>query len=175
MADDVGGNKDFERLLGFVMVEYRVLSTFVSRRLNTDLKDFTFDLWKKRGTMKTVKICSGNIDLREVNIDLKEVNIDLREVNIDLKEVNIGLREVNIDLREVRFIAPRLYRMCYTGTIVHIESLFASIKTYNLAGTFLIIDLSVISLILLPTHNNIRLQEVNIYLREVQWLTVYIL
>ena len=30
------------------MVEYRVLSTFVSRRLNTDLKDFTFDLWKKR-------------------------------------------------------------------------------------------------------------------------------
>ena len=38
------------------MVEYRVLSTFVSRRLNTDLKDFTFDLWKKRGTMKTVKI-----------------------------------------------------------------------------------------------------------------------
>ena len=128
------------------MVEYRVLSTFVSRRLNTDLKDFTFDLWKKRGTMKTVKICSGNIDLREVNIDL----------------------------REVRFIAPRLYRMCYTGTIVHMESLFASIKTYNLAGAFLIIDLSVISLILLPTHN-IRLQEVNIYLREVQWLTVYIL
>ena len=123
------GNKDFERLLGFVMVEYRVLSTFVSRRLNTDLKDFTFDLWKKRGTMKTVKICSGNIDLREVNIDL------------------IGLREVNIDLREVRFIAPRLYRMCYTGTIVHMESLFASIKTYNLAGTFLIIDLSVISFI----------------------------
>ena len=113
------------------MVEYRVLSTFVSRRLNTDLKDFTFDLWKKRGTMKTVKICSRNIDLREVNIDLKEVNI--------------GLREVNIDLREVRFIAPRLYRMCYTGTIVHMESLFASIKTYNLAGTFLIIDLSVIS------------------------------
>ena len=52
------------------MVEYRVLSTFVSRRLNTDLKDFTLDLWKKRGTMKTVKICSGNIDLREVNIDL---------------------------------------------------------------------------------------------------------
>ena len=38
------------------MVEYRVLSAFVSRRLNTDLKDFTFDLWKKRGTMKTVKI-----------------------------------------------------------------------------------------------------------------------
>ena len=67
------------------MVEYRVLSTFVSRRLNTDIKDFTLDLWKKRGTMKTVKICSGNIDLREVNIDL----------------------------REVRFIAPRLYRMCY--------------------------------------------------------------
>ena len=134
------------------MVEYRVLSTFVSRFLNTDLKDFTFDLWKKRGTMKTVKICSGNIDLREVNI---------------------GLREVNIDLREVRFIAPRLYRMCYTGTIVHMESLFASIKTYNLAGAFLIIDLSVISLLLLPTHN-IRLQEVNIYLREVQWLTVYI-
>ena len=65
------------------MVEYRVLSTFVSRRLNTDLKDFTFDLWKKRGTMKTVKICSGNIDLREVNIDLKEVNIGLREVNIE--------------------------------------------------------------------------------------------
>ena len=130
------------------MVEYRALSTFVSRCLNTDLKDFTFDLWKKRGTMKTVKImiCSGSIDLREVNIDLKEV----------------------------RFIAPRLYRMCYTGTIVHMESLFASIKTYNLAGTFLIIDLSVISLILLPTHN-IRLQEVNIYLREVQWLTVYIL
>ena len=128
------------------MVEYRVLSTFVSRRLNTDLKDFTFDLWKKRGTMKTVKICSGNI----------------------------GLREVNIDLREVRFIAPRLYRMCYTGTIVHMESLFASIKTYNLAGAFLIIDLSVISLILLPTHN-IHLQEFNIYLREVQWLTVYIL
>ena len=62
------------------MVEYRVLSTFVSRRLNTDLKDFTFDLWKKRGTMKTVKICSGNIDLREVNIDLKEVNIGLRGV-----------------------------------------------------------------------------------------------
>ena len=142
------------------MVEYRVLSTFVSRRLNTDLKDFTFDLWKKRGTMKTVKICSGNIDLREVNIDLKEANI--------------GLREVNIDLREVRFIAPRLYRMCYTATIVHMENLFASIKTYNLAGTFLIIDLSVISLILLPTHN-IHLQEVNIYLREVQWLTVYIL
>ena len=127
------------------MVEYRVLSTFVSRRLNTDLKDFTYDLWKKRGTMKTVKICSGNIGLREVNIDLKEVNIGLREVNIDLKEVNIGLREVNIDLREVRFIAPRLYRMCYTGTIVHMESLFASIKTYNLAGAFLIIDLSVIS------------------------------
>ena len=144
------------------MVEYRVLSTFVSRRLNTDLKDFTLDLWKKRGTMKTVKICSGNIDLREANIDLKEVNI--------------GLREVNIDLREVRFIAPRLYRMCYTGTIVHMESLFASIKTYNLAGAFLIIDLSVNStpLILLPTHN-IHLQEVNIYLREVQWLTVYIL
>ena len=107
------------------MVEYRVLSTFVSRCLNTDLKDFTFDLWKKRGTMK----------------------IDLREVNIDLKEVNIGLREVNIDLREVRFIAPRLYRMCYTGTIVHMGSLFASIKTYNLAGAFLIIDLSVISFI----------------------------
>ena len=115
------------------MVEYRVLSTFVSRRLNTDLKDFTFDLWKKRGTMKTVKICSGNIGLREVNIDLKEVHI--------------GLREVNIDLREVRFIAPRLYRMCYTGTIVHMESLFPSIKTYNLAGAFLIIDLSVISFI----------------------------
>ena len=37
------------------------------------------------------------------------------------------LREVNIDLREVRFIAPRLYRMCYTGTIVHMETLFASI------------------------------------------------
>ena len=108
------------------MVEDRALSTFVSRRLNTDLKDFTFDLWKKRGTMKTVKIRSGNIDLREVNI---------------------GLREVNVDLREVRFIAPRLYRMCYTGTIVHIESLFASIKTYNLAGAFLIIDLSVISFI----------------------------
>ena len=101
------------------MVEYRVLSTFVSRRLNTDLKDFTLDLWKKRGTMKTVKICSGNIDLREVSIDL----------------------------REVRFIAPRLYRMCYTGTIVHMESLFASIKTYNLAGAFLIVDLSVISFI----------------------------
>ena len=49
------------------MVEYRVLSTLVSRRLNTDLKDFTLDLWKKRGTMKTVKIYSGNIDLREVN------------------------------------------------------------------------------------------------------------
>ena len=97
------------------MVEYRVLSTFVSRRLNTDLNNFTLDLWKKRETMKTVKICSGNIDLREVNIDLKEVNI--------------GLREVNIDLREVRFIAPRLYRMYYTGTIVHMESLFASIKT----------------------------------------------
>ena len=129
------------------MVEYRVLSTFVSRRLNTDLKDFTLDLWKKRGTMKTVKICSGNIDLREVNIDLKEVNIGLREVNIDLKEVNIGLREVNIDLREVRFIAPRLYRMYYTGTIVHMESLFASIKPYNLAGAFLIVDLSVISFI----------------------------
>ena len=80
------------------MVEYRVLSTFVFRRLNTDLKDFTFDLWKKHGTMKTVKICSGNIGLREVNIDLKEVNI--------------GLREVNIDLREVRFIAPRLYIVC---------------------------------------------------------------
>ena len=120
------------------MVEYRVLSTFVSRRLNTDLKDFTLDLWKKRGTMKKVKICSGNIGLWEVNIDLKEVNIDL-------KEVNIGLREVNIDLREVRFIAPRLYRMYYTGTIVHMESLFASIKTYNLAGAFLIVDLSVIS------------------------------
>ena len=114
------------------MVEYRVLSTFVSRRLNTDLKDFTFDLWKKRGTMKTVKICLGNIGLREVNIDLKEVNIGLREV---------------------RFIAPRLYRMCYTGTIVHMESLFASIKTYNLAGAFLIIDLSVISLILLPRNS----------------------
>ena len=57
------------------MVEYRVLSTFVSRRLNTDLKDFTFDLWKKRGTMKTVKICSGNIGLREVNIDLREVRL----------------------------------------------------------------------------------------------------
>ena len=53
----------------------------------------------------------------------------------------------NIDLREVRFIAPRLYRMCYTGTIVHMESLFASIKTYNLAGAFLIVDLSVISFI----------------------------
>ena len=91
------------------MVEYRVLSTFVSRRLNTGLKDFTLDLWKKRGTMTTAKICSGNIDLREVNIDL----------------------------REVRFIAPRLYRMCYTGTIVHMESLFTSIKTYNLAGAFL--------------------------------------
>ena len=48
------------------MVEYKVLPTFVSRRLNTDLKDFTLDLWKKRGTMKTVKICSGNIDLQEV-------------------------------------------------------------------------------------------------------------
>ena len=94
------------------MVEYRVLSTFVSRRLNTDLKDFTLDLWEKRGTMKTVKICSGNIDLREV-----------------------------------RFIAPRLYRMCDTGTIVHMESLFATIKTYNLAGAFLIVDLSVISFI----------------------------
>ena len=35
------------------MVEYRVLSTFVSRRLNTDLKDFTLDLWKKRGTMNS--------------------------------------------------------------------------------------------------------------------------
>ena len=101
------------------MVEYRVLSTFVSRRLNTDLKDFTLDLWKKRGTMKTVKVCSGNIDLREVNIDL----------------------------REVRFMAPRLYHMCYTGTVVHMESLFASIKTYNLAGAFLIIDPSVISFI----------------------------
>ena len=101
------------------MVEYRVLSTFASRRLNTDLKDFTLDLWKKRGTMKTVKICSDNIDLREVNIDL----------------------------REVRFIAPRLYRMCYTGTIVHMESLFVSIKTYNLAGAFLIVDPSVISFI----------------------------
>ena len=117
-------------MLGFVIVEYRVLSTFVSQRLNTDLKDFTLDLWKKRGTMKTVKICSGNIDL---------------------KEVNIGLREVNIDLREVRFIAPRLYRMSYTGTIVHMESLFASIKTYNLAGAFLIVDLSVISFITLIT------------------------
>ena len=115
------------------MVEYRVLSTFVSRRLNTDLKDFTLDLWEKRGTMKTVKICSGNIDLREANIDLREDNIGLREANIDL-------REGNIDLREVRFRAPRLYRMCYTGTIVHMESLFASIKTYNL-----IVDLSVIS------------------------------
>ena len=114
------------------MVEYRVLSTFVSRCLNTDLKDFTLDLWKKRGTMKTVKICSGNIDLREVN----------RGLNIDLKEANIGLREVNIGLREVRFIAPRLYRMYYTGTIVHMESLFASIKTYNLAGVFLIISLT---------------------------------
>ena len=108
------------------MVGYSVLSTFVSRYLNTDLKDFTLDLWKKRGTMKTVKICSGNIDLREVNI---------------------GLREVNIDLREVRFIAPRLYCMYYTGTIVHMESLFASIKTYNLAGAFLTVDLSVISFI----------------------------
>ena len=64
------------------MVEYRVLSTFVSRRLNTDLKDLTLDLWKKRGTMKTVKICSSNIDLQEDNIGLNEVNIDLREVNI---------------------------------------------------------------------------------------------
>ena len=54
------------------MVEYRVLSTFVSRRLNTDPKDFTLNLWKKRGTMKTVKICSGNIDLREENIDLRD-------------------------------------------------------------------------------------------------------
>ena len=99
------------------MVEYRVLSTFVSRRMNTDLKDFTLDLWKKRGPMKTVKICTSNIDLREVNIDL----------------------------REVRFRALRLYRMCYTGTIVHIESLFASIKAYNLAGAFLIVNLSVIS------------------------------
>ena len=62
MADDVREIK-----------KYRALSTFVSRCLNTDLKDFTFDLWKKRGTMKTVKICSRNIDLREVNIDLKEV------------------------------------------------------------------------------------------------------
>ena len=52
------------------MVEYRVLSTFISLRRDTDLKDFTLDLWKKRGTMETVKICSGNIDLREVNIDL---------------------------------------------------------------------------------------------------------
>ena len=94
------------------MVEYKVLPTSVSRRLNTDLKDFTLDLWKKRGTMKTVKICSGNIDLREV-----------------------------------RSIRPRLYRMCYTGTFVHMESLFASIKTYNLAGAFLIVDLSVISFI----------------------------
>ena len=150
MADDVGENKTSNVVLGFVMVEYRVLSTFVSQRLNTDLKDFTLNLWKKHGTMKTVKICSGNIDLREVNIDLKEVNIGLREV---------------------RFRAPRLYSMCYSGTIVNMESLFASIKTYNLAGAFLIIDLSVISL---PTHN-IHLQEVNIYLREVQWLTVYIL
>ena len=113
------------------MVEYRVLSSFVSRRLNTDLKDLTLDLWKKRGTMKTVKICSSNIGLREDNIGLREVNIDLREVNIDL--------------REVRFRAPHLYRMCYTGTIVHMESLFASIKAYNLAGAFLIVDLSVIS------------------------------
>ena len=101
------------------MVEYRVLSTFVSRRLNTDFKDFTLDSWKKRETMKTVKIRSGNIDLREVNIDL----------------------------REVRFIAPRLHLMCYTGTIVHMESLFPSIKTYNLAGAFLVVDLSVISFI----------------------------
>ena len=104
------------------MVEYRVLSTFVSRLLNTDPKDFMLDLWKKRGTMKTVKICSGNIDLREDNIDLREVNIDLREVNIDL--------------REVRFRAPRLYRMSYTGTIVHMESLFASIKLTILQGLF---------------------------------------
>ena len=104
------------------MVEYRVLPTFVSRRLNTDLKDFTLDLWKKRGTMKTVKICSGNIGLREVSIDLKEVNI--------------GLREVNIDLREVRFIAPRLYRMYYTGTIVHMESLFQALKLTIVQGLF---------------------------------------
>ena len=70
----------------------------------------------------------------------------MKRVNdIDLREVNIDLREVNIDLREVRFRAPRLYRMCYTGTIVHTKSLFASIKTYNLAGAFLIVDLSVIS------------------------------
>ena len=55
------------------MVEYRVLSTFIPRRLNTDLKDFMLDLWKKRGTMKTVKICSSNIHLREVNIYLREV------------------------------------------------------------------------------------------------------
>ena len=129
------------------MVEYRVLSTFVSQRLNTDLKDFSLELWEKRGTMKTVKICSGNIDLREANIDLREANIDLREDNIGLREANIDLREGYIDLREVRFRAPRLYRMCYTGTIVHMESLFASIKTYNLAGAFLIVDLSVISFI----------------------------
>ena len=44
MADDVGEIKTLNVLLGFVMVEYRVLSTFVSRRLNTDLKDFTLDL-----------------------------------------------------------------------------------------------------------------------------------
>ena len=90
------------------MVEYRVLSTFVSRRMNTDLKDFTLDLWKKRGTMKTVKICTSNIDLREVNIDL----------------------------REVRFRALRLYRMCYTGTIVYMESLFAALKLTILQGLF---------------------------------------
>ena len=101
------------------MVEYRILSTFVPWRLNTDLKDFTLDLWKNRGIMETVKICSSNIHLREVNIYP----------------------------REVRFIAPRLYRMCYTGTIVHMESLFASIQTYNLAGAFLIVDMSVISFI----------------------------
>ena len=104
------------------MVEYRVLSTFVSRRMNTDLKDFTLDLWKKRGTMKTVKICSSNIDLLEDNIGLREVNMDLREANIDL--------------REVRFRAPRLYRMCYTGTIVYMESLFAALKLTILQGLF---------------------------------------
>ena len=77
------------------MVEYRVLSTFVSRRLNTDLKDFTFDLWKKRGTMKTVKICSGNIGLREVNIGIEAYSLAgklgiIRNFSIiDLNFINI--------------------------------------------------------------------------------------
>ena len=121
MADDVGEIKTSNVCSkGLVMVEYSQSSFYFRFSASEHLKDFTLNLWKKRGTLKTIKICSSNIHLRVA---------------------------VYIYLREVRFIAPRLYRMCCTGTIVRIESLFASIKTYNLAGAFLIVDLSFISFI----------------------------